>query len=342
MAVIHHEGWLRLLSFAVLVDMQAAEEGVMVANREARRVIDAAQPFADKALTAAPVHHDLRIKSDELRWTLQRRLGLYVADALRAFLEARQSDGVPYDPLGDTLLNDKRTDKSAPHNAALRKVHDAVQSTTTAAVIMGDKTSPDLYKDIDAGHVPDIAERGAGHGGGDLIIEIKAYSGVTLAPPSPHGASIGFGGVEEHLLRKVLGVEAREGPAWDDSTGRGGLARVKADYDDSIHARHATVALFILNHFGGVNPTGVRLMHRLKARTTGTHAIDRTDYVQGGPTAWLPHWMERVAVATVKADARRALDRLPLIAEHAANTRRARALLMPPPAPPPPPAAGGG
>ena len=52
--------------------------------------------------------------------------------------------------------------------------------------------------------------------------------------------------------------------------------------------------------------------------------------------------MERVAVATVKADARRALDRLPLIAEHAANTRRARALLMPPPAPPPPPAAGGG
>jgi hypothetical protein len=85
-------------------------------------------------------------------------------------------------------------------------------------------------------------------------------------------------------------------------------------------------------------------MHRLKARTTGTHAIDRTEYVLGGPTAWLPHWMERVAVATptVKADARRALDRLPHIAEHAANAKRARALFMTLPAPQPPPAAGGG
>jgi hypothetical protein len=64
-------------------------------------------------------------------------------------------------------------------------------------------------------------------------------------------------------------------------------------------------------------------MHRLKARTAGARAIDRTEYVLGGPTAWLPHWMESVAVATVRADARRALDRLPYIAEHAANAKRA-------------------
>ena len=71
-----------------------------------------------------------------------------------------------------------------------------------------------------------------------------------------------------------------------------------ADYDDSINVRHATVIPFILNHFGGVNPTGTKLLHRVKARTKGTGAIDRTEYIQGGPTAWLPHWVERIAVAT--------------------------------------------
>jgi hypothetical protein len=44
-----------------------------------------------------------------------------------------------------------------------------------------------------------------GHGGGDLIVEIKAYSGITLAPPSPYGTSIGFGCVEEHLLAQGPG-----------------------------------------------------------------------------------------------------------------------------------------
>ena len=68
--------------------------------------------------------------------------------------------------------------------------------------------------------------------------------------------------------------------------------------------------------------TGTKLLHRVKARTTGTGAIDRTEYIQGGPSAWLPHWTERIAVATVRADARRALRRIPDIAEAAAVAKR--------------------
>ena len=79
----------------------------------------------------------------------------------------------------------------------------------------------------------------------------------------------------------------------------------------------------VLNHFGGINPTGTKLLHRIKERTKGTGAIDRTEYVQGGPSAWLPHWAERIAVATVRADARRALRRLPTIATRAADAKRA-------------------
>lgn len=225
-------------------------------------------------------------------------------------------------PLGDKLLNERKTDKSAPHNAALRVAHDAIQSTTTAPVIMGDKESPELYRDIDTNTVADIAERGAGYGGGDLVIEVKAYSSLTLSPPSPYGTTIGFGSVEEHLLRKVLGVTARDGPAWDASTGKGGLDYVKADYDNAINERHATVLLLLLNHFGGINPTGARLLHRIKARTTKSGAIDRTEYIEGGPSAWLPHWAERITVATVRADARRVLRRLPDIAEAAAAAKR--------------------
>ena len=93
---------------AAIVDQEAAEEGIRIKDREVRRVIDAAQPFAEKAIAAAPVHHDLRLTSGELRWALQRRLGLYVADALPTLEEANHYLGTTYDPLGDRLLNPAR------------------------------------------------------------------------------------------------------------------------------------------------------------------------------------------------------------------------------------------
>ena len=188
-------------------------------------MIDVAQEYAGDFLRQLPTSPACRHKSERWVWAMQRRFGLYVSAALPTFeLLAAQGD-TKYDYLGDALQGDSSTDRKAP------------QATATHAVVLGDKEQPEVYKIYKDGCVVDLAEEGMGNGGGDLCVEIKAYTCfVPLGGSSPHetsyhGDTHAFGNTEERLIRMVLGVVAREGDRrWDSSSGSGAVAFCKGDY----------------------------------------------------------------------------------------------------------------
>ena len=95
-------------------------------------------------LAAKPVVWETRVDSAEYVWSLQRRVGLYVTAALPTFTELREQLGIVYDPLGDTLVHEKETDKSAPHHAGVRMLYKMAQSTATHTVVMGDQERADV------------------------------------------------------------------------------------------------------------------------------------------------------------------------------------------------------
>ena len=293
-------------------------------DREACRAIATSQPFASGTLAAKPVAWETRVDSAEYVWSLQRRVGLYVTAALPTFTELREQLGIVYDPLGDTLVHAKETDKSAPHHAGVRMLYKMAQSTATHTVVMGDKERADVYKDFNEGCTVDVGEMGAGPGRRDVCVEVKAYSDVAPSTTDSHGATHGFGNVEHGLLVANKGVEARGGDhAWDVATGKGAVAAKKGVYDDALNVKRNAVVLFLINHFGGVGAEGVAWVYALKERAK---AHDTTVYVLGGPTRkqWVVHWMHRLSIAVTCADARRCIRRLPGLRAKARAAARAR------------------
>ena len=178
---------------------------------------------------------------------------------------------------------------------------------------MGDKATPDVYSMYNEGCVVDLAEERMGKGGGDLCVELKAYSSLvdsgTSAPheTSYHGETHGFGNTEEFLIHKVIGVKERRGAAkWDSKTGGGSVKAHSGDYDDAIRNKRNTVALRIHNHFGGFAPGAAKDLRGLAKRP-----IDRTNYESWRATHFVKYWAQRISAAIVTADARRCLRRLP-------------------------------
>ena len=85
--------------------------------------------------------------------------------------------GVVYDPLGDKLMNEQHTDKSLPqHDSGLRVLHDATQASAAHAVVLGDKSCPEVTAIYNEGCVVDLAEGLMGKGGSDLCLEYKAWN----------------------------------------------------------------------------------------------------------------------------------------------------------------------
>ena len=316
-------------------DAAALADGVAARrHREATRMIDVAQPYAGAFMRALPTSPACRYKSVHWVWAMQRRFGLYVSAAVPTFeLLAAQGDG-SHDSLGDALSHAPTTDKSAPHDAALRVWHDAHQATATGAVIMGDKEKPELYTIYNDGCIVDLAEEGMGKGGGDLCVEVKVYSSfVPRGASSPHetsyhGDTHAFGNTEERLIRTVLGVAAREGDAaWDPSTGLGAVAAHKGDYHDAIHVKRNTVELRLHNVFGGFNRGATRALHALSKRAT-----DRTAYESWAAPEFQPYWGQRISASIVMTDAKRCLHALSAMRAKARGAAAApRAAPRPPP-----------
>ena len=79
-----------------------------------------------------------------------------------------------------------------------------------------------------------------GKGGRDRCVELNVWS--SLVPnisaeyeTSYHGETHAFGNTEEWLIRKVIGVQGRQGEAaWDPASGMGRVEEHHGDYHDAI------------------------------------------------------------------------------------------------------------
>ena len=100
----------------------------------------------------------------------QRRFGLYLSQIAALLLQLQMEMGVVYDPLGDKLMNEQHTDKSLPHDSGLRVLHDATQASAAHAVVLGDKSCPEVTAIYNEGCVVDLAEGLMGKGGSDLCL----------------------------------------------------------------------------------------------------------------------------------------------------------------------------
>ena len=119
-----------------------------------------------------------------------------------------------------------------------------------------------------------------GKGGGDLCVEVKAYSSLVAEGASApgettfHGDTHAFGNSEERLIRMVLGVKGRLGDQpWDSATGVGAVAAHDGDYRDALYVKRNTVRLRIHNTFGGFSRGAERDLRDLARRE-----VDRTPY----------------------------------------------------------------
>ena len=286
-----------------------------------------------------PVDPGARIKSAEFVWSLQRRFGLHLSQPAALFEQLRVDTGVVYDPLGDIITGEKATDKSLPHDAALRVLHSATQASATHTVVLGDKENPETTAIYNDGCVVDLAEGLTGHGGHDLCLEFKAWNDLvsrgSAAETTNGGQTHAFGNTEERAIHMNLGVKGQgvEGEAcvWDPTSGTGRVKPHRGAYHDAIHVKRNQLVLFLVSLFGGLAPGAVAHMYTLKARAA---AQDTTPYTRLGERDYLQYWTQRLSAAIVTADARRCLRRLKSLqalanraaAKRAAARHAARAL----------------
>ena len=151
-----------------------------------------------------------------------------------------------------------------------------------------------------------------GKGGTDRCVELKVYpdlvaSGISSPNETTYrGDTHAFGNTEEILIRKVLGVAARDGGRrWDASTGEGKVAEHRCDYHDAITNKRNTTDLVLHNPFGGFAPGAERCLRMLSKRS-----IDTTVYENWAAADYCTYWGQRISGAIVIADAERCFKRL--------------------------------
>ena len=242
-------------------------------------------------------------------------LVIYIIPAFAA--ASRVGDN--YDPWCDRLSGEPGTDKSAPHNGALRVLHDCHQATVGGGtVVLGDKSHAEVWKLFNDSCCLDIGERGQAAGGRDLVVEVKVWIYLHAdSTPIPHadlarqGATHGFGDTLEHAIRKVRGVRARRGDdRWSHTRGVGRVSYHPGDYDDAQRKKHNELVLFLMETSGALSPPARRHLRWLHRRSKG---IDRTPYdnpaARGrGGKPFVQYWTQRLSAAVVAGDARRALN----------------------------------
>ena len=315
-SIARHEDWWACL--AAWQAWDAAHPASDISARGATNFVAMSQHGAGQWLNLQPRTRRARIQSVEYLYALQRRFGLYISAAIPAFAAASRV-GDNYDPWCDRLSGEPGTDKSAPHNGALRVLHDCHQATVGGGtVVLGDKSHAEVWKLFNDGCCMDIGERGQAAGGRDLVVEVKAWAYLHAdSTPRPHadlarrGATHGFGDTLEHAIRKVRGVRARHGDErWSHARGIGRVAHHPGDYDDAQRRKHNELVLFLVETSGALSPPARRHLRWLHRRSKG---IDRTPYDNsaagdGGAKPFVQFWTQRLSAAVVTGDARRTLN----------------------------------
>ena len=319
-SVLHHQEWGRCLAHWQAWD--AAHPDSPVADRATANFIAECQKGAGGWLSIRPA--DMRVRSSEFRFALQRRFSLHLSDAAPVFAAAAAA-GDPFDPFGDRLLGDSRCDRSAPHTAALRELYAAHEATAPGPVVYGDKECGDTYRLFNETCCLDIGERGQAPGGRDFIVELKVWAHLhptTSSVPNrdirPCPATHGFGATLEHAIWRVVGVKARSGEnRWDHTTGTGSVAPHAGDYDDAQRVKRNRLALFLMETTGAFSPPAYSHLRWLKARSK---TRDRTHYTgwaasaRPGTKPFMMHWARRISTAAVSGNARRGLNAISALA----------------------------
>ena len=100
------------------------------------------------------------------------------------------------------------------------------------------------------------------------------------------GATHAFGNTEARLIRKVLGVKARDGAErWDSVRGTGAVRAHRGDYHDALHVKRNTILLLVHSIFGGFARGAVSHLRSLAKRP-----VDKTEFASctrapGSPTS---------------------------------------------------------
>ena len=282
-AVNQHASWL--MQRQRLAAWDAKQQGtVHVKHREETRFISYSQPVAGAQLSMLPSWARVTAPRSQLfRIAGQRRLGLWLSDALAVQRALRESDmprntvkeksryDQAHDPLADALSNAQTTDKTAAHNGVVYAARDALAACATSQVIMGDKRKDARARaaglrhmgEYNEGHIADLVQPGAADNGKDLILEVKlarclkkSFNLGTGQSPASIGHIVAFGNTEAYYRALILGVKqrGRPGDAFSEDTGRGYVAYKEGDYHDAIYNKLNTVIPFILEVSGGATP----------------------------------------------------------------------------------------
>ena len=162
-SIARHEDWWACL--AAWQAWDAAHPASDISARGTTNFIAMSQHGAGQWLNLQPRTRRARIQSVEYLYALQRRFGLHISAAIPAFAAAGRV-GDNYDPWCDRLAGEPGTDKSAPHNGALRVLHDCHQATVGGGtVVLGDKSHAEVWKLFNDDCCLDIGERGQAAGG---------------------------------------------------------------------------------------------------------------------------------------------------------------------------------
>jgi hypothetical protein len=330
--ITHNERWLAAFDADIAYDARHgpqrsgagtsdSQARTMIVNRETTRRTSTSQPGAATWIgTAYDGTFGTRMASPEFLTALQRRLGLHIS-AAETVQDALQAAGQTVDRLGDVLANGGEYNRR--HNAVLRAFAAAIRAVAVGSIVFGDKEKPSLTAHLNSGHVLDIGEMGGDLAtGGDVLIEIKCFSALTLntatgrgsrpngAQPATVGHLYAFGSTLEFARVKVFGNDERgqreQDANMDHDTGVGYVAEKRGDYYDAIHVKQSKVVLVLVEPLGGAAPNTIAALELLATRLKAPGAKDGTrySYSRSGPRSFVPFHLQQLARAAVIADAK--------------------------------------
>ena len=236
--------------------------------------------------------------------------------------------------LGDAAIN--AANASARHKCGLYALHRALRTVTapdeppvpTHLCDRGDGTPQSKEEaraksaHLNQGHIPDIARF---DGVTPTLYEFKCYAFAFLrralgrgsargggAPSTAEGHIVAFGGTEEDLIAKNLGLEqlgTRGEPARDRSTGSGFVAKRDGAYADAL-TKGSDVHLCVTENSGAINGVLSSILRGLSAAARVPGAVDSTAYGTGrqSTTSHYAHHVAEISTAVQTADAATVLN----------------------------------
>jgi hypothetical protein len=153
------------------------------------------------------------------------------------------------------------------HGLVLTQWHRAAVRAYGAAVVTRE---PKDYSAYSPGYKPDLHIDGQGHGGHQLVADIKTGSPFVDSITSEQwdrAATIGFAGTADRFVADVLGqpqVGRPGGGVYSHATGTGYIAESLGDYRGAH--RHGTEVVLLLSEiFGGLHYGALQFMKRMRA-----------------------------------------------------------------------------